>query len=353
MFMRKTAKVLLLVASLVMSVASYAGTEINGIFYELDSKTKEASVVTNEPEAFFSSYSGNVVIPESVSYAGDVYKVTSIARYAFYGAIEVTGVTIPSTVEYVDEFAFSQCSGLESIVVDEKNQVYDSRGNCNALIHTARNELVKGCKNTIIPNTVKKIGNYAFEFVGDLKSIVIPSSVTVIGKQAFYYSGLVSVSISPGLKEIGMNAFYRCTSLSSINLPEGLTTVGNFAFYECSRLSSIVLPSSLTTIDECAFELCSSLKTVTNLSTTPQVIYNRTFTVWGDLIVPEGSEEAYMNAPIWKHFATIKGQPLSSGVASLRGSDGDLPTVVYDLSGKRLTAPQRGLNIVNGKKRVR
>ncbi|MBQ5474847.1 MAG: leucine-rich repeat protein, partial [Lachnospiraceae bacterium] len=55
--------------------------------------------------------------------------------------------------------------------VDIDNPKYDSRDNCNAIIETSSNQLIVGCKNTIIPNTVTTIGTYAFSNCKSLTSI--------------------------------------------------------------------------------------------------------------------------------------------------------------------------------------
>ena len=86
------------------------------------------------------------------------------------------------------------------------------------------------------------------------------------------------------------------------------------------------------------------------MATVPQTIYYRTFTTFGDLIVPSGSEEAYRNAPIWKGFATLNGEPLATGIDELQVSNDKSP--VYNLSGKRLEQASKGVNIINGKKYI-
>jgi len=112
--------------------------------------------------------------------------VTSIGDYAFYYCSGLTSVNIPNSVTSIGEYAFQNCYGLISVKVDEANQTYDSRNNCNAIIETETNELIVGCKSTVIPNSVTSIGWYAFLNCSGLTSVNIPNSVTSIGAYAFY-----------------------------------------------------------------------------------------------------------------------------------------------------------------------
>ena len=109
---------------------------------------------------------------------------------------------------------YSDCSDLTNIVVDTENPKYDSRDNCNAIIETATNTLIVGCKNTIIPNSITTIGNNAFSGCSSLTSITIPNSVTVIDN----------------------GAFMSCSSLTSITIPDSVTTIGFDVFLFCSSL---------------------------------------------------------------------------------------------------------------------
>ena len=95
----------------------------------------------------------SVIIPNTV---------TKISYEAFSNCSGLTNITIPNSVTIIENYAFYRCSGLTSIRVDENNTVYDSRDNCNALIEKSTNELMVGCKNTTIPNSVTSIGNSAF-----------------------------------------------------------------------------------------------------------------------------------------------------------------------------------------------
>ena len=138
--------------------------------------------------------------------------VTSIGEYAFSGCSGLTSIEIPAGVTSIGDSAFRSCSGLTSIVVEAGNTVYDSRGDCNAIIEKETNTLIQGCKKTKIPAGVTSIGDSAFRYCSGLTSIEIPAGVTSIGKYAFYW----------------------CSGLTRIEIPAGVTSIGNSAFRYCS-----------------------------------------------------------------------------------------------------------------------
>ena len=165
--------------------------------------------------------------------------VTSIADWAFEGCESLESITIPASVTSIGYRPFHKCSSLASIVVAEGNTVYDSRENCNALIHTATNTLLYGCQNTIIPNGVTSIGDFAFGGCKSLTSIVIPNSVESIGELAFW----------------------ECDSLKSITIPDGMKSIRKKAFAYCDSLTKVIIPASVTSIEEEAFYYCE-LRTI-------------------------------------------------------------------------------------------
>ena len=333
-------------------------------------------------------YTGNVTIPESVIYNGETYKVTSIGDYAFDSCTGLTSITIPSSVTSIDYKAFSNCtgltsitipssvttigydaftdctgltsitipssvttigkgvligcSGLASIKVDAGNTVYDSRDNCNAIIETATNTLVAGCKNTTIPSSVTSIDHSAFFGCTGLTSITIPEGVTSIGSQAFEAcSGLTSVTIPSSVTSIGDWAFDGCTGTVKINsnaivsksysssfsliyifgkqistyiLGENITSIGDYAFSGCTGLTSVTIPSNVNTIGENAFYGCDNLKFVYSLTEYPAFVkigdgafpvsqsnYSR-----ATLYVKKGLKEVYSQADGWKLFIDIR-----------------------------------------------
>ena len=173
----------------------------------------------------------SVTIPNSV---------TSIGGSAFEGCSGLTSVTIGNGVTSIGQYAFRNCSGLASITVAQGNAKYDSRDNCYAIIETASNTLIAGCKTTIIPNSVTSIGYSAFSGCSGLTSITLPNSVTSIGEKAFSgCSGLTSVTIPNSVTSLGSDAFNGCSGLTSVTIGNSVTSIGSYAFYGCSNLTSV------------------------------------------------------------------------------------------------------------------
>ena len=159
---------------------------------------------------------------------------------------------------------FSDCSNLTSIVVEEGNPNYNSNNNCNAIINSKTNELVAGCKNSVIPNYITSIGDGSFSGCSGLTSITIPNSVTSIGTSAFLNcTSLTSVTIPNSVNSIPHQAFFGCSALSSITIPNSVTYIGYSAFGNCFGLTSVTIPNSVTSIGQSAFSQCINLTSVT------------------------------------------------------------------------------------------
>ena len=189
--------------------------------------------------------------------------VLRIADDAFNGRSSLTAIEIPQNVEEIGKSAFSFCPNLSSITVEKSNSFYDSRNNCNAIIETKSNILITGCKTTIIPEDIVKIGNCAFEGCDLLISITIPKGIMEIGKRAFEKCiNLVDIIMSKGVTSIGSSAFWGCKRLLSISLPDSISTLGDDVFHYCKNLSFIVFSNGLTKIGKDIFEECDFLTTI-------------------------------------------------------------------------------------------
>ena len=259
-------KLFTLFFALVATTALWAHDfKVNGIYYNiLTYKTNEVEVTyRGSSGSEYNEYSGSVTIPETVTYNGTTYSVTSIGDEAFYNCSGLTSVTIPNSVTSIGKSAFSGCSGLTSIVVNDDNTKYDSRENCNAIIETATNTLIAGCQSTAIPNSVTSIGSYSFYYCESLTSITIPNSVTSIGDWAFTgCSSLTSITLPNSVTSIGDYAFLHCQSLTSITIPESVINIGEKAFENCESLTSITVGKGVTSIGERAFAYCEGLTSI-------------------------------------------------------------------------------------------
>ena len=231
--------------------------------------TFDGPVTSIGEEAFRQCSSiASITIPKSV---------TSIGQFAFGFCSSLTSITIPENVTSIVRGTFQGCSSIVSIVVDNNNTMYDSRNDCNAIIETATNVLVTGCKNTIIPNGITTIDRWAFASNKSLASITIPNTVMTIAD----------------------HAFHSCSSLPFISIPNSVTSIGVQAFYNCSLFSSFTIPKSVTTIGKMAFKDCTSLDTIYVEATTPPTLgenvlgYSPVFTSSPLCYLPCGTLSAY------------------------------------------------------------
>jgi len=201
--------------------------------------------------------------------------VTNIGYAAFEECINLKTIIIPESVVFIGSNElrrytteeFYGCKNLKELQVDSNNKKYVSidgvlynKSKTVILKYPPKKERTK----YVIPNTVKKIEGFAFEYCSNLTSIVIPNSVTNIEERAFYSnSSLKSIEIPTSVKNIKQYTFYGCSNLSNIIIPNTVTNIGEGAFKNCSNLKSIKIPNSVNTIRRETFEECSSLTSIT------------------------------------------------------------------------------------------
>ena len=272
-------KILLLISLTLISLSVFPDTiERDGIFYNLNIDTKEASVTAGT-----SQYKDDISIPNNINVNGQIFNVTSIEDAAFVGCEELKSVQIPSSITKIGYGIFSGCNALTTIVVSNDNMVYDSRNDCNAIIETESNTLIVGCNNTTIPYSVQSITIRSFENCSKMTNVNIPNSVVGLGGfngcdnlseinipntvsylygETFYgCKSLKTINLSQNLSSISYSCFAK-SGLQSILIPNGVNSIEQWAFSMCQELVDVVIPNSVNSIGEWAFENCDALKTI-------------------------------------------------------------------------------------------
>ena len=256
--------------------------------------------------------------------------VSNIGREAFSNCSHLASLNVPRSVTTIGPNAIQGCSALTSIAIENGNTEYDSRNNCNAIIRTANNELIFGCKNTNIPNSVTSIGWYAFQGCSGLTSVIIPNSVTSIGGCAFQgCSSLPSVTIPNSVTRIEDNTFFVCSSLTTVYIGNGVKTIGASCFVYCEELMNVY---------------CQALEV-------PHSSFSNVFKgsniEFATLHVPVTSIESYKAEYPWKDFGNIV--PIEeTGIGETEDNNQSIVSR-YNVNGTPLNNSQKGVNIIRMK----
>lgn len=177
-----------------------------------------------------SSSKHEITIPSEI----DDIKVTGIAAEAFKACTNLTAVTIPESVTFIDELAFYGCDSLTALT---------------------------------IPASVTEIGTGAFRECENLKTISLSANLTELADQLFWgCAALEAIEIPAAVTAIGEATFWECDAISEVAIPAAVKTIGNTAFYGCDALAKISVPASVETIGEAVF---TSLASETVEFTTP------------------------------------------------------------------------------------
>ena len=234
----------------------------------------ENSKLTSIEESVFRNCSGltSITIPASV---------TTIGEYAFYDCNSLVTFIIPESVKAIGKDAFHGCTGELIINCNIPSKTLDSY---STFSNSKFNKLTIG-------NKVTSIGDYAFSECTNLNSVNVLEGCTTIGKDAFSYcTGITSVNLAEGVNSIGTSAFYGCTNLPFIAIPKSVTSLGNFAFCKCSSLTDFAIPEGIVTIGWETFANCSSLISI-SIPSTVTAIKKRAFAGCSNLKyidLPEG-----------------------------------------------------------------
>ena len=223
----------------------------------------------------------NVVIPESVN---------EIDGCAFWKCPKIRNIFIPKSVTKIGGCSIT--TSAETIKVDPENPVYDSRNDCNAIIETNTNTLINGCCGTIIPNSVTKIAESAFQFCSFFH-FRIPDSVREIEPNAFDCCNLHSLRIPNSISRIENEVFIGST-LSTIYIPNSVNYIGTDAFCGCYNLTDVHIEiNDLNNVtfgdnDDCFYDIKGD--------------DNRQRRLW----VPKGTKSLYDEHPAFEIFDIIE-----------------------------------------------
>lgn len=234
-----------------------------------------------------------------------------------FATCRLTSVALPTGLTAIPNQAFAECNELESAPIPQgvTSIGYDAFGNCHKLA------------SITLPAGLTSIQSGAFFGCGSLTSIVIPSGVKVIEGKTFSY----------------------CTGLKSLTLQEGTTDIWDYAFTDCTLLTTITLPSTLGIICDAAFANCNSLKSIYALNPQGIGIKGKPFEEYTQsqctLYVPEGSMYNYQCWEEWYAFNHIV-EFSPTGINGVHSAAERREVERYDTSGRRLTSPTKGLNIV-------
>ena len=199
----------------------------------------------------YSGTSSEVVIPEKWY---DL-PVTAIGERAFENDENLVSITIPDSVTKIGNYAFTNTAYYNNTDNWDNGVLYI----CNYLIEAKKT--LSG-SYSIEQNTIA-VADYAFYECSSLTSVTIPDSVIAVGIRAFHgCTNLESVTIGNSVTVIGDAAFYWCESLKSIIIPNSVTVIGDAAFFLCTGLKSVAIGNGVTSIGYSAFSLCTSLESV-------------------------------------------------------------------------------------------
>ena len=204
---------------------------------------------------YYSSEQSELTIPDIVTHEETNYSVTEIADNGFFGMMDFYGtLIIPNTITKIGNYAFSGCDEFDRITIPEGVITIGDNAfnNCTSF---------KGVLT--IPNSVISIGANAFESCTRITEVTISENVKEIPQECFSgCSRLKTITIPDNITYIGNQAFNGCSSLSNIILPDNIKTIGSNAFYNCKTITNFKLPEKLQEIYDGAFSGCIGISTI-------------------------------------------------------------------------------------------
>lgn len=200
----------------------------------------------------------SLVIPESVTEVGSLGSCTQLESITlpsgltgwlpdFNGCSNLKSITIPDNVIGIDRRNFIGCNSLKTVNISASSKLEE-----------IKEEAFQGSSITEIhlPESVKKLGRYAFAYCTQLTHVTLPKNNTAFQMENFVFTGcsaLENINLPTSLTSIPQDAFSNCTSLKEVTLPGALTELGHQAFKGCTQLTKITIPGTITSFYSSVF----------------------------------------------------------------------------------------------------
>lgn len=333
---------LLLVTLLTLLCAMSAQADYPAESYQLDG-TRLVKWRGNEQEIDFTSDATlsqvTEIAPNAFAYKGNIQRIifpASLRKICFNAIYECGGLTevtfaegleeidaeafyrcptlqtllLPASVKSIGEAFVVNCQGIKSYQLVGTNRYYKVIDgvlyNADGTILIAYPAAADG-ESFAIPESVTRIGDYAFAYSVTLQSIHFSKRVTQLGRKAFYSSTLAGpISIPSSIGVVPDSAFYQCDYITEMTFEEGVQKIGKDAISHCSRIERVSMPSTITELGEGCFSYMNSLLEFRNYMTTPlqgRSIFFRTKKYNATLYVPAESVETYKSqTTTWNAF---------------------------------------------------
>lgn len=172
--------------------------------------------------------SGDIVIPESISYNGNNYVVIRATNGAFQNT-DITSIILPNSITALGNICFRFCHNLTSVK---------------------------------LPDNITSLGDETFMTCSKLSVIELPKKLISLGQYCFMNCNITKLTLPNSITNLGNNCFQSCENLETITLPQNITNLPAYCFNDCKKLSKITLHEGIVSLGERCFAGCSSLTSI-------------------------------------------------------------------------------------------